>query len=129
MIAPSRISSSRSQRSASSITWLETSTAAPRVGEPVEQRPQVPAQHRVEADGRLVEHQQVGLVEQGDGEAGPGALPAAELADDLVGVAGEVDGLDAPGRPRSSPTPSTRAKKRRFSVTVRSSYTLAAWVT
>ena len=29
------------------------------VGEPVEQRPQVAAQHRVEADGRLVEHQQV----------------------------------------------------------------------
>ena len=30
------------------------------VGEPVEQRPQVAAQHRVEADGRLVEHEQVG---------------------------------------------------------------------
>ena len=56
---PSRISSSRSQRSASSMTWLDTSTVTPRVGERVEHRPQVAAQHRVEADRGLVEHQQL----------------------------------------------------------------------
>ena len=42
-----------------------------RVGEPVEERPQVPAQHRVEADGRLVEHQQVGFLEQRHRQADP----------------------------------------------------------
>ena len=99
------------------------------VGEPVEQRPEVAAQHRVEPDGRLVEDEQVRAAEQRDGEAGPRALAAAEPADHLV----------ARGWPRSTASiarvdlgvaaPSTRAKKRRFSVTVRSSYTLAAWVT
>ena len=39
------------------------------VGEPVEQLPEVAAQHGVEADGRLVEHQQVGVAEQRDREA------------------------------------------------------------
>ena len=54
---PSRISSSRSHRSASSITWLDTISAAPAAGELVERVPQLAAQHRVEPDGRLVEHQ------------------------------------------------------------------------
>ena len=70
-IAPSRISSSWSQRSASSMTWLETRAAARR-RRVVEQLPQVAAQHRVETDGRLVEDQQSGVTEQRDREAGPG---------------------------------------------------------
>ena len=57
---PSRISSSRSQRAASSMTWLLTSRVVAAVGEPAEQRPEVAPQHRVEPDGRLVEHQQLG---------------------------------------------------------------------
>ena len=96
MIRPSRISSSRWQRSASSMTWLETKTAVPGVGEPVEERPEVLAQDRVEADRGLVEHQQVGAAEQRDREAGPAALAAAEPADDLVAVRRQVDGLDDP---------------------------------
>ena len=72
------------------------------VGEPVEERPQVAAQHRVEADGRLVEHQHVGVAEQRDGEAGPGALAAAEVADHLVAVA-------RPGRRRRSASSTSRA--------------------
>ena len=111
------------------MTWLETKTAVPAVGEPVEQRPEVLAQDRVEADRRLVEHQQVGRAEQRDGEAGPAALAAAEPADDLVAVVGEVDRVDDPvdlGRGRRR-APGRRSA--RFSATVRSSYTLAAWVT
>ena len=83
-----------SQRSASSITWLETSSVVPRRGEPAERRPEVPAQHRVEADRRLVEDQQLGLAEQRRGKRDPGALAAGETGDDLVGVSAEVDGLD-----------------------------------
>ena len=67
---PSRISSSRSQRSASSMTWLETSTAAPASAIRWNSAQRSLAQHRVEADGRLVEHQQLGLAEQRDGQAG-----------------------------------------------------------
>ena len=96
MISPSRISSSRSQRSASSMTWLETKHRRAGVGEPVEQSPQLAAEHRVQADGRLVEDEQVGLAEQGDGEAHPGELATAEPVDHLVGVAAELDGLDGP---------------------------------
>ena len=79
---PSRISSSRSQREASSITWLDTSTRGPRLGEAVEGPPQLDAQHRVEADRGLVEDEQVGLAEQGDGQRHPGPLSAREPADD-----------------------------------------------
>ena len=111
------------------MTWLETSTALPRVRQPVEERPQVPAQHRVEADGRLVEDQQVGVAEQGDGEAGAAALAAAEVADHLVAVVGRGRRRRCASTTSARSTPSTRAKKRRFSATVRSSYTLAAWVT
>ena len=93
---PSRISSSRSQRSASSITWLDTKHRGAGVGEPVEQRPQVPAQHRVETDRRLVEHQQVGLPSSATARLARERWPPAEPADHLVGVAAEVDGVDAP---------------------------------
>ena len=92
---PSRISSSRSQRSASSMTWLETTTACSRVGQPVEQRPEVAAQHRVQADGRLVEDEHLGLAQQGDREADPRPLAAAQAADHLAAGPSEVDRGDA----------------------------------
>ena len=76
------------------MTWLRDEHRGAGVGDPVEQRPQVLAEHRVEADGRLVEHQQLGRAEQRDGQAGAAALPAGEVADDLVAVAAEVDGVD-----------------------------------
>ena len=107
---PSRISSSRSQRAASSMTWLLTSSVAPAGGQAAEQLPQVAAQHRVEPDGRLVEHQQLGLAEQGRGERDPGLLAAGEPAD-----AGRRRGCRgrprrAPGRRRTPGAPSTAAK-------------------
>ena len=51
-----------------------------RVGKPVEHLPQIAAEYRVQAHGRLVEHQHVGAAEQGDGEAHPGELAAGERA-------------------------------------------------
>ena len=60
-------------------------------GELVEEPPQVAPQHRVEADGGLVEHQHLGAGQQGDGEGDPAALAAREGVDDPVGLAGEVD--------------------------------------
>ena len=92
--SPSRISSSRSQRLASSITWLETSSVVPSRGQRAELRPQLVAQHRVLADGRLVEHQQLGLADHRAGQRGPAALAAGEGADELVGGVGEPDVAD-----------------------------------
>ena len=66
----------------------------PAVGDPVEQLPQVAAQHRVQADGRLVEHQQVRRTQQGDGQAGAAALPAGQPADHLAAVVVEPDAGD-----------------------------------
>ena len=110
------------------MTWLDTRTAAPASASRWNSCPQVAAQHRVEADGRLVEDEQVGVAEQRDGQAGAGALTAAEPPDHLVGGVLEVDRLDAavdlvPVEPRA---PGRRTC--RFSATVRSSYTLAACV-
>ena len=61
---PSRISSSSSHSRASSITWLETSSVVPARASVVEGAPQLGPQDGVEADGRLVEHQHLGLAEQ-----------------------------------------------------------------
>ncbi len=41
------------------------------VGESMEEPPQVLAQHRVQPDGRLVQHEQVRLLDQGDRETHP----------------------------------------------------------
>ena len=66
---PSRSSRSASQRSASSITWLETSSVVPAAASSCEEAPEVAAEHRVEADGRLVEHEQLGLAERAPSRA------------------------------------------------------------
>ena len=81
------------------------------VGEPVEQRPQVASEHRVEPDRRLVEHQQVGGAEQRHREAGPRQLAAAEPADDLVGVVGRGRPVD--DRPVDARRVGARARGRR----------------
>ncbi len=101
----------------------------PVVGEAVEQRPQVAAQHRVEARPWARRARAGRAAEQGDREAGPGALAAAEPADDLVGVRAEVDRLDDPVHLVAGRRRAPGRRTRRFSATVRSSYTLAAWVT
>ena len=64
--------------------------------EPPEQVPQVAAQHGVETDRRLVEHEHLGVADEGAREVRPGDLPAGEVLDPGVGVVGEVDRLDGP---------------------------------
>jgi hypothetical protein len=64
--------------------------------EPVEQRPEIAPEHGIEADGRLVEHEQVGLAEQRDGERHARALAARQRAREPVAGAGEVDGGERP---------------------------------
>ena len=71
------------------------------IREPVEQLPELHAQHGVEADRRLVEHEQLRSSEQGGGERDPGALAARERADDAAGVRREVGLLDDAGDIRS----------------------------
>ena len=73
-----------SHRSASSITWLETISVVAAVGEPVEQVPEVAAKQRVEADGRLVEDEQLRLAEERVGERDPCPLAAREPRDDAA---------------------------------------------
>ena len=107
---PSRRRRSASQRSASSMTWLETSSVAPRVGEAVEELPEVAAEHRVEADGRLVEDEQLRVAEQRGRERDARALAAGEARDDAVGVLVERDVVDRALRPRPR---ARRARARR----------------
>ena len=96
-MAPSRISTMSSQRSASSITWLLTSSVVPRVGEVAEAGPELAAQHRVEPDGGLVQHQQPRSAEQRGGQRHTRPLAAGEAADRAVGAGGQVDRLDRLG--------------------------------
>ena len=64
------------------------------VRELVEEVPQVAAQHRVEADGGLVEHEHVGLVEERRRERDARLLPAREPPDEPPGRVGEPDAVD-----------------------------------
>jgi hypothetical protein len=57
----------------------------------VEQLPEVPAQHGVEADPRLVENEQLRPVEQRRGEGDAGALASREAVDALPGLRSQVD--------------------------------------
>jgi hypothetical protein len=61
------------------------------VGEPAEQAPQVTAQHGVEADGRLVEDEQLRLGEQGRREGDPRLLAAGQAVHSGVRGGGQVD--------------------------------------
>ena len=88
-----------SQRAASSITWLETSSVVPAVGEPVEEVPQIAPQHRVQSDRRLVKNEELRVVEQRGRERDASPLAARERSDDLVACFRQAyppqDGLDA----------------------------------
>ena len=59
--------------------------------EPVEQLPEIPAQHGVEAHRRLVEDEPLRTVEQGGRERYPAALSTGEAAADPVRLPAEVD--------------------------------------
>ena len=128
MNTPSRIRSSRSQRSASSMTWLETSTATP-----VSARSWNVVQRSSRSTGSSPT--------VGSSSTSMLGLPSratARLARDRCPPLSWATTSSA-WSPRSTvsmqratsdlSTPSTRAKNARFSVTLRSSYTLGAWVT
>ena len=111
MSCPSRISSSRSQRVGLVHDVAGDQQRGAGVGEPVEELPQVAAQHRVEPDGRLVEHQQLGLADQRDGEARPASAGRRRACRPATAAwLVEVDRVDAPGRRRRAAAPSIRAK-------------------
>ena len=82
------------------------------VGELVEEVPQVAAQHRVEPDGRLVEHEDVGLVEERRRERDARLLPAREPPDEVCGHVGEADALDHRVDARSRRTEDPREVRR-----------------
>ena len=98
---PSRISSSRSHRAASSMTWLLTSSVVPPAASRRNSVPEVAAQHGVEAHGGLVEHQHLGRRPAARRQARPGPpgrrtagcttasawVGQPDLADDPVDVA------------------------------------------
>lgn len=68
----------------------------PACGEAVEQLPQVPADQRVEPDGRLVEDQQLRRTEQGDREREPALLPTGQLTTQPPHTVGQPDIDDHP---------------------------------
>ena len=88
---PSRISSSRSQRPASSMTWLETNNVVPAAARAWNRSHRSLAQHGVEPDGRLVEDQQFGRGEQGTRQGDPRPLPARQRAHLLGHAVGQAD--------------------------------------
>jgi len=57
----------------------------------VDQRPQLLADLRIQADGGLVEQQQPRLVQQRAGDQEPAAHPAAQVIDDRIGAVEQVD--------------------------------------
>ena len=78
-------------------------------GERVELAPEVSAEHRVEADRRLVEDEQVRVAEERGGERDARALAAREGSHFLAGVRPRpVASIVSPTR--AAATPSTRAK-------------------
>ena len=65
----------------------------------VELVPQQVARLRIETGGRLVEQQQVGLVDQRAGDAHPPLLPAGQGVDLAVGAVAELDEVEQFGGP------------------------------
>ena len=63
-------------------------------GERAEHLPEVAAQHRVEADGRLVEHEQLRAADERRRKRDARALTAGQPVDDAVALGLEPDGLD-----------------------------------
>ena len=64
----------------------------PLLARPVDQIVDVARGDRVEAGGRLVQEEHLRIVEQGPGQTDPLAQPLGQLAADIVGPSGEVDG-------------------------------------
>ena len=61
------------------------------VREAVEQLPQVTAQHRIETDGRLVEHEQLGRAQERGAERDPTELATGQRPGEPVDLGAQVD--------------------------------------
>jgi len=66
----------------------------PAFGEASQPIPQITAQHRVQAYGRLVEHEHLGCPEQRDRERHPVALTARQRVDSAASLASKIDLVD-----------------------------------
>ncbi|MEI2652457.1 MAG: hypothetical protein V9G12_09930 [Microthrixaceae bacterium] len=89
-----------------------------------DQPPEILARHRVNAGGRLVEQQHLGLVDQRQRQPQLLLHAAGKLAGAAVAEGRQPDELQnflAARRPLRAGSPRTSAKKRRFSCTVSSS--------
>ena len=111
----------RSQYSASSMKWVVTMTVTPRFGQGGDAPPELAARQRIGAAGRLVEEQDLGLVQQGGGHrqalleaAGQLAAGEARQRFELELLAATVDAL---ARLRCRAGRRRRRRTRRFSVT------------
>ena len=93
--------------SASSITWLDTSSVVPASASPWNSAPQVVAEHRVEADRRLVEDEQLGCAEQ-RAASETRAAGRRTAAHELVGVSASPTSA----RARSAARPASRGPPR-----------------
>ena len=94
MMRPRSMITTRSQSSSTSgRMWVESSSVccAPELADQLADRDDLP---RIEADRRLVEHQDARVVEDGGGEAHALAVALGEGADDLVAHVGEQAALE-----------------------------------
>ena len=76
------------------MTWLETSSVVPTGRELVEEVPQIAPEHGVEADGGLVEHEQIRAVQDRRAERDTRSLPAGQAGHDLITLRAELDEVD-----------------------------------
>ena len=84
-IRPSRIRRRRSQRSASSITWVETRSVEPASARRWNVAQSSRRSRLAEADGRLVEHEQVRRAEQRHRQRGARPLASGQVTDERAG--------------------------------------------
>lgn len=84
------MSSSRSQRLASSMTWLETSRVAPASASWRRMSQRSRRRAGSESHGRLVEDEQLGLADEGGSQGDSRQLPAGEVEHAVGGIVGEV---------------------------------------
>ena len=90
-IRPSRISTIMSQRSASSITWLDTSSVVPASASRRKSAHSSVRSTGSRPDRRLVQHQQLGRVEQRRCQRHARPLAAGQRPDDAPGLLGQPD--------------------------------------
>ena len=84
----------RSHTTRSSTEWVVNTTVVERSASWRRWAKQLRARDGVETGGRLVQEEDVRIGEHLDSDAGPLALPAAQLADPHVDLPAQADGVD-----------------------------------